>query len=313
MPLARPVSHPANSVLPSTFGPSLSLMKRLIVNGDDFGFTSGTNAGILRAHKEGILTSTTIMANGPAFDEAAGIALANPRLGVGCHISIVDGDPVCPAAEIPSLAGPDGRLPRTVVELAWKLGRSVRIRDVEREIGAQIQRVRGAGITPTHLDTHKHSHLHPAILRALAGAAGDFGIRRIRRPYERVALTVAGRAARAQRAVHLKQWASSIVSLSTAPFFNATVHRLRITTPERFYGIALTGLLDTAAVLQLLAMVGDGTVELMCHPGVHDGELDRARTRLKESREAELAALTDPGVRRAVDELGIRLIDYRDL
>src|SRR5713226_5417840 len=122
-------------------------MKRLIVNGDDFGFTAGTNAGILRGHREGILTSTTIMANGAAFDQAVEIALANPGLGVGCHVAVIDGRPVSAPAEIPSLVSPDGRLPGSVMELTWKLGRVIRVRDVEREISAQIQRVIDAGIT----------------------------------------------------------------------------------------------------------------------------------------------------------------------
>src|SRR5215472_13323215 len=131
-------------------------MTKLIVNGDDFGFARSVNTGILRGHREGILTSTTIMANGPAFDDAIEIALANPSLGVGCHVAVVDGLPISPPADIPSLLSSDGRLPGTVTELARKLGRVIRVRDVEREIGAQVQRVIDAGITPTHLDTHKH-------------------------------------------------------------------------------------------------------------------------------------------------------------
>src|SRR5215469_18234123 len=102
-------------------------MTRLIVNGDDFGFTRGTNAGILRGHVEGILTSTTLMANGPAFENAVEIALANPSLGVGCHVSVVDGLAVSAPTEIASLLGAEGRLPRSVIELTRKLGRSIRI------------------------------------------------------------------------------------------------------------------------------------------------------------------------------------------
>jgi len=288
-------------------------MKRLIVNGDDFGFTRSTNAGILRAHREGILTSATVMANGAAFDEAVQIALANPDLGVGCHIAVVDGRPVSAPAEIPSLIGPDGCLPKSVIELTGKLGRLIRVRDVEREIGAQVQRVIDAGINPTHLDTHKHSHLHPAILGALVRIAAEFGIRRIRRPFELIAPTLGGPAARSNRAVHMKQWAASLVALSVAPFFNATVSRYGMKTPDRFYGIALTGLMDADTMTSVLGSIRTGTAEIMCHPGIHDDELDQARTRLKESREVELEALTDPAVRRAVESMGIELIDYRGL
>jgi predicted glycoside hydrolase/deacetylase ChbG (UPF0249 family) len=147
----------------------------------------------------------------------------------------------------------------------------------------------------------------------LVRVAADFGIRRVRKPFELIAASVAGPAARSRRKVHLKQWAASLVTLSMAPLFNMTVARCQILTPDRFYGIALTGLMDAGAVTSLLAAVGDETVEIMCHPGIHDGELDGARTRLKESREMELAALTDPGVKRAVQDRGIKLIDYRGL
>src|SRR5260370_62394 len=168
------------------------------------------------------------------------------------------------------------------------------------------------GIKPAHLDTHKHGQLHATSLKVLVRVAADFGICRIRRPFELIAPTVVGPAARAQRAVHMKQWVASLVTLSVAPLFNVTVNRCRITTPDRFYGIALTGLMDAGAMIKVLCGPGGGTVELMCHPGIHDDELDQAHTRLKESREMELEALIDPGVRQAVDDRGIKLIDYRE-
>jgi len=288
-------------------------MTQVIVNGDDFGFTRSTNAGILRGHLEGILTSTTIMANGPAFEDAAAVALANPSLGVGCHVSVVDGTAVSAPAEIPSLVGADGRLPSSVIALTRNLGRSIRIGDVEREMSAQVQKVIDAGIAPSHLDTHKHAHMHPKILAALLRVAADFGIRRIRRPFEIIAPYVGGAAARARRRVHLKQWASSVATLSMAPYFNRAISRSGVLAPDRFYGIALTGLMDADAMISVLKGAVGGTVELMCHPGIHDGELDRAHTRLKESRVVELAALLDEGVRREIIERGIRLIDYRAL
>src|SRR5205085_8509787 len=109
-------------------------MKRLIVNADDFGFTRGVNAGILRAFQGGILTSATLMANGDAFDEAAEMARAHPGLGVGIHLVAVGGRPLAPAAEIPSLVGADGRLPSTLTDLIKRLARGrVRVEHVERE------------------------------------------------------------------------------------------------------------------------------------------------------------------------------------
>jgi predicted glycoside hydrolase/deacetylase ChbG (UPF0249 family) len=147
-------------------------MRRLIVNGDDFGYTLGVNAGIFRAYCDGILTSTTLMANGDAFDDAVRIARQNPRLGVGCHLVLVGENPVAAAAKIPTLADRDGRLPASLGELVkdLSLGR-VRQEDLETELRAQVQKIREAGIQPTHVDTHKHTHLHPRVMRAVVKIA----------------------------------------------------------------------------------------------------------------------------------------------
>ncbi|HKV39554.1 MAG TPA: ChbG/HpnK family deacetylase [Blastocatellia bacterium] len=289
-------------------------MKRLIVNGDDFGFTHGVNTGILRAHKEGILTSATIMANGDAFEEAAGIARQNPSLGVGCHIAIVGGRPVAPPAEIPSLVNDTGLLPRTLGELTRKLAfGTVRISDVQREFRAQLERVLAAGISPTHLDTHKHTHVHPRVMKALGEVAAECGINRIRKPFQNWRLGLRGPAAKAANAVYLKQYAMAFVVRPSFVFFRRTVVRHRLHTPDWFYGVSLTGLLDAEAVVQILSQLPSGTSELMCHPGLCDADLEQSHTRLKHSRELELAALIDSRVRCATTEQGIDLIDYRDL
>jgi predicted glycoside hydrolase/deacetylase ChbG (UPF0249 family) len=160
-------------------------MKRLIINADDFGFTKGINAGIVRAHRTGIVTSTTLMANGEAFEEAIDLAQANPSLGVGCHLSIVGGDPVAPKSQIKSLLETDGELPPTLTRLALKLARrSVRHEEIVIEFRAQLERITRRGIKLTHLDTHKHSHTQPQVMRALAVVAAEFGIKCVRNPFE---------------------------------------------------------------------------------------------------------------------------------
>ena len=133
-------------------------MKTLIVNADDFGLTPGVNEGILRAFREGILTSTTLMANAPAFDDAVARTREHPDIDVGCHLVLVGGKSVAPPEEIPSLAKRNGDLPNTLFELVCRLwGGLVVEADIEREFRAQIERVIAAGITPSHLDTHKHA------------------------------------------------------------------------------------------------------------------------------------------------------------
>src|SRR5262245_16933755 len=139
-------------------------MKRLIINADDFGFTRGVNEGIVRAFELGIVTSTTLMANGEAFDHAVELAKANPRLAVGCHLAAVGGKPVLTKGG--SLVNGDRRLPATLSKLVSGLARgTIRIAEIESEFRAQVDRVFKAGIVPTHLDSHKHSHTHPMVMR----------------------------------------------------------------------------------------------------------------------------------------------------
>ncbi|HWN98593.1 MAG TPA: ChbG/HpnK family deacetylase [Blastocatellia bacterium] len=290
-------------------------MKQLIVNADDFGFTRGVNEGIVRAFKSGIVTSTTIMANGGAFDEAVEAALAHPDLGVGCHLALVGGRPVAPRREVASLIESDGMLPGTLTQLMTKLafGR-VQQEHIECELRAQIQRVVSAGITPSHLDSHKHSHTHPIVMKAIARVASEFGIERVRNPFESVlAPAMTGPSARARRSVYLKQYSMSAAVALRARAFKRLARDYAFSTPDFFLGVRLTGLLDAEAVRRMIQSLKEGTTELMCHPGVYGQELEQARTRLRQERQRELDALIDPDLRRTIDGLGVKLISYREL
>ncbi len=289
-------------------------MKRLIINADDFGFTPGVNAGIVRAFQEGILTSTTIMANGEAFDDAVTLALANPGLGVGCHLAVVGGRPVAPTREVASLVDENGFMPATLTQLMMKMARgAVQTTDIEREFRAQIERVVKAGIKPSHLDTHKHTHMHPRVMKALARVAVEYGITSIRNPFENIqGPRPTGDAARAQRRAYFKQYIISLAVKGQAWRFNRVVRSNQLRTPDNFFGVALTGLLDSSAVHQIIGSVKEGTTELMCHPGICDRALEQATTRLKHERERELEALTEPALRRFALEQGIELISYKE-
>src|SRR5207247_912405 len=141
-------------------------MKGLIVNADDFGFTRGVNRAVVRAFKTGIVTSTTIMANGEAFDDAVELALANPGLGVGCHLAVVGGLPVSPPADVSSLVDNGGVLPTTLTRLMFKLARgSVSTEELTREFRAQLERVAQAGIKLKHVETHKHYYSHTLVMK----------------------------------------------------------------------------------------------------------------------------------------------------
>ncbi len=290
---------------------SLSSMKRLIVNADDFGLTAGVNAGIVLAFREGILTSTTVMANGAALADAVEQARANPRLGVGCHLVLIGGLAVAPRESVPSLVDRQGRLPASLFTLAARLAsRRVRVREIENEFRAQILLLRAVGIAPTHLDTHKHTHSIPQVMAALVRVAREFGISRVRKPFEDAR---GASAARRNGGSPLRQRALAAAARMTAPSFRRLVAKNDMQTPDHFYGIHLTGRLHAEAVLRILESLPEGVSELMCHPGLCDAELRRLPTRLKQQREEELAALTDPVVRRAVEQREIRLVSFQEL
>jgi len=284
-------------------------MKRLIVNADDFGFTSGVNAGIIHAYKTGIVTSTTIMANGEAFEDAVALALANPRLGVGCHLAIVGGRPVAQAEEVPSIVDDNGLLPSTLGQFMLRLARgSVKSDDIVREFRAQVTRVVNAGITPTHFDSHKHSHVSPPVMKALAVVAREFRVTRVRNPFE----SVFDRASLSGWA-NIKQSALSAVIAPGAISFKRLARQHILNTTDRFLGVKRTGMLDSDAIRSMMKGLKEGVTELMCHPGFNDSALESAHTRLKKERQRELEALTDPSLRRFAEECGIELISYREL
>lgn len=261
-------------------------MKRLIVNADDFGFTRDVNLGIVQAHREGILTATTLMATGPAFEHAVGLARENPSLDIGCHLV---------------LAGLPG-LPGSVAELVGAI--ALRRTDVPAEIERQIRRILDAGLRPTHLDTHKHTHLLPAVLSAVARAAEKFGIRWVRRPFD-FPLSAGGagvgkRAVSAGFRVVRRRFARVLAE-----------HGCRMT--DHFAGFQITGAYDAEELARLIEALPEGTTEFMCHPGLCTAELQAARTRLKESRERELRALVSERVRAQLAAAKVELASYRDL
>ena len=265
--------------------------KQLVVNADDFGFTPDVNQGIVEAHRQGILTATTLMANGAAFDDAVRLAAQYPALDVGCHLVLVGGRSLVTGAE----------LPRTVSDLLLAIGRrQIRIYD---ELSAQVNKIRAAGIRPTHLDTHKHTHLAPPVLRAVARIAQESGIAWVRRPFDFPMTT---------SAPFLKRATSRALGLVRKQF-HRTLERHGCRTTDTFAGFQITGRFRTPELVALIRQLPDGLTELMCHPGRCGESLRQARTRLKESREEELRALTAPETRRALEECGVELVDYRRL
>ena len=207
------------------------------------------------------------MADGPAFDDAVRLARETPSLDVGCHLVLVG---------LPNYPG-------TVSQLMQAI--ALRRVDIYGRLKSQIVKIVDAGVAPTHMDTHKHTHILPPVLDAMTRLAGEFGILWVRQPIVKLML----------------------------PYFRRVLARRGLRAADNFAGFAVTGKFDSPILASIIDALPEGTTEFMCHPGFCTAELRQARTRLKDSRERELQALTDPIVREAIDRNHVALATYRDL
>ncbi len=278
---------------------------RLILNADDFGLTPGINRAISELHSAGVLTSATLMANGPAFDDAVRIALAQPTLGVGCHIVLTDGTPVSPPETIPTLLGPDRRTFRPSLTHFIRdllLGR-IAAADIEREALAQVRKLQTAGIRVTHLDTHKHTHIFPRVTRALVRVMQTTSVSALRNPFEPPHTSLHTNRKRRLQVALLNRFQPA--------FRHIAAHTL---TTDGTFGISATGSLDAAALRELLTHIPQaGTFELLCHPGYNDADLDALPTRLRAHRETEREALLSEVPRMFLNPQPPQLIHYGDV
>ncbi|HTV81105.1 MAG TPA: ChbG/HpnK family deacetylase [Acidobacteriaceae bacterium] len=278
----------------------------LLINADDFGLTPGVNRSVVELHRAGVLSSATLMATGAFFDDAVALASATPTLEVGCHVLLVDGDPALPAAQIPSLC-PDGQsfrpsLGRFAADL--QLGR-IRPEEIETEAAAQIRRLQQTGLRVSHVDTHKHTHLFPRVLRPLLQAARACGVPAIRNPFEppwarRITST----------ASVLRRVEVAVLSFPQ-PAFLRLLRQAGLATTAGTLGVLATGTADVPGALNKLLTAlpaGTQTWELVCHPGYPDKHLDRVRTRLRASRGQEHAALLEQ-----IPRAGVKIGAWRDL
>ena len=262
-------------------------MSRLIINADDFGLTEGVNRAIVELHRDGVLTSATLMARAGATSQAIRLALENPTMGVGCHVVLVDGQPVLPPDKVSSLV--DNKtgffFPSLTAFLARLFSGRIRAAEIEAEAAAQIALLKGGGMRLTHIDTHKHTHMFPPVLEPLLRTARRAGIRAVRNPFEpewAVRVTPRASLARVAEVAALRR---------LGPFFRRMIARADIATTDGTIAVAGTGTFDAATVRALLGELPEGTWELVTHPGYNDADLDKIRTRLRDSRDKERLAL----------------------
>jgi chitin disaccharide deacetylase len=272
------------------------------------------NRAIVEAHTHGVITSTTLMANSPAFGGATRLAKTSPQLSVGCHVVLIDGEPVLGAEQIPSLTTrtPEPRFRDGLRTFAARaIAGKMNTDEIFDEAKAQIAKIQAAGITVTHFDTHKHTHLFPHVLRPLLRAAASCGVRAVRNPFEpylpplsKEFLPRPALWARYAKVSALRRFAGK---------FRDAVDREGFITPDGTLGVVVTGVLDESLFRAIARNIPQGTWEFVCHPGYNDADLQAARTRLRGSREMELRVLTLPTARELLSREGIELISYHEL
>lgn len=267
-------------------------MGRLILNADDFGLTSGVNRAIVELHRAGRLTSATLMARAAATEEAIELARSTPTLGVGGHVVMVDGEPVLPAEKIPTLADPrTGRFqPKLGAFLQRLLAGRIHSSEIEAEAAAQIELLQSKGVRLTHIDTHKHTHMFPAVLRPVLRAARAAGIGCVRNSFE-PAWSLRATPGSAGVKFAIRRTEVRLLRL-LEPAFRRMVAKEGFVTTDGAVGVLATGTLDASTVASLVRnLPAAGTFELVTHPGYNDADLAQARTRLLASRETERDAL----------------------
>lgn len=283
-------------------------MRRLIINADDFGLTSGVNHAIIEGHQRGIISSATLMADSQAFHEAVTLAKSNPTLAVGCHVVLVDGIPVSASSTIPSLLGQDSAHFRTKLGEFARARRKISCAEIEAEATAQIRKVQSAGMVVSHLDSHKHAHMFPAVTGPILRAARACGIAAVRNPFEPARF----RFFKNRRGLWKRYFQVRTLHL-LASRFKQQARDAGVHTTDGTIGIVATGSLDQQLFESLVEHLPEGTWEFVCHPGYNDADLQNAGTRLLASRIQELDILTSPRSRELLKRCEIELISYRDL
>jgi hopanoid biosynthesis associated protein HpnK len=283
-------------------------MKRVIVHADDFGLATAVNQGIVKAFERGILTSTSLMPSGEAFDDAVRLAKEHPDLDIGIHLTLTGERPVTPAREIPSLVTTEGRFrekyPSFVKDYIFK---RIKMADVERELTAQCEKVMKTGLPISHIDGHQHLHILPGILEIVVKLAKEKNIPGIRLPIEAV---------RFKQILSVSQWGRLMLQIGTNVVCRFSVSRVdftQILSAGSFSGFFYSGRMTKENLIRTIEGLKGGVIEIMCHPGLKDQNLQARYSAWNYNWEGEFEALIDCSVKNLVEKKTIELISYRDL
>jgi predicted glycoside hydrolase/deacetylase ChbG (UPF0249 family) len=281
------------------------MIRKVIINADDFGLCEGVNKGIVKAHTEGLLTSTVMMANMPCADKAAAMARSLPGLGIGVHLNLTEGRPLCQDGRTDCLLDSTGQFKFRPGQLSLRSLISAEVRNAIRaELQAQVQWVFDHGIRPTHFDSHKHIHCFPVIFRIVSELAKQYGVSAIRWPLERQTFS------NGWPAPGKKELAQSRM-IGIMARINRYQNAAYFKTSD-FLGTAHTGRIDVAFLEAFSRYHSSPATEIMTHPGFQEG-LDPTRTRLVKQRESELNALCSEQAKSSFRQAGIQLVHYGQL
>jgi hopanoid biosynthesis associated protein HpnK len=280
-------------------GREASAAIRLIVNADDFGSAAPVNRGVERGCRDGVVTSASLEVGGGASGDALALLDGLPQLGVGVHLMLAGGRAVAEAGTAPTLVAEDGSLPPSAYAFAFSyLSGKISAADVTTELRAQLGRARDAGVRATHVDSHFHLHNFPGVAPVVVALAREFGIPAVR--LSRCRLRPAGRG-----------WLGRQLALRLcAEAFGRLGRRAGLKMPDGLEGQPWAGALTAERMIAAVEKLGPGTWELVCHPATENLAGDDAGSY---DRAGELAALTSPAVREALEERGVRLVNYAAL
>ncbi len=282
-------------------------MKKVIINADDFGLIQGVNEGIVKAHQEGILTSATLMANMPGFNQAVEMAGTNPELGVGVHLNILRGHSLSPAQKVGSLLSKELRFIPSVSNLVHRMAlKRISFDEIEREFRAQIERVQKAGIDPSHIDSEKHIHLIRPLFRIVIKLAKEYKINKVRFIQECCVSSRPGQV-----------FKSMFISLSSTSMKKKMI-REGVRSPDMFYGVCDSGRITADKLRQALQRAKEGVTEIMVHPGFITQEMLELEKQIgpyyiNKYREKELNALLNKELSKLIADLEIQLINFNQL
>lgn len=278
-------------------------MLKLIVNADDFGLTEKVNEGILKCFSNGILRSTSLMANGQSFEHAIGIIRSNPKLDIGVHLTLVEEKPVLDAAKLPSLVGENGQFHKHATNFTKKYySDKISFDEARNELNAQFEKVLDHGVKVSHIDSHQHLHMLPKILDITIGLAHRYKVKFIRFPREKFS---------SYMFLDLKSLSRIMQMIAVNRFCSVARNRIPLKT-DHFAGFYFGGKLSKQNLLTLinnLPMVG--VCELMCHPGMSEDLTNY--THWKYRQVEEMLALVDTEVATVIIKKNIEISSFKNL